>query len=109
MKKNSSVPQKSTHRIRDKGQFAIDFPEKFYMGSFCQEDKFEARAENDGLFIKLIRTGDEKRKAEVHLHHQLLADVLTEWAHSLRHEPSMEKEHKRTLLKALKAVEKALT
>lgn len=102
------MKKQKTHTIQDEAQIAIDFPEKFYMGSFCREDKFEARAENDGLMIKLIRTGGERRQAEVHLHHQLLADVLSEWAASLKKEPPMEKEHRETLLAALNKVEAAL-
>jgi len=104
----ATMKKKTTHAIQDEAQIAIDFPEKFYMGSFCREDKFEARAENDGLMIKLIRTRGEKRQAEVHLHHQLLADVLTEWAASLKHKPPMEKAHRDTLMQALKKVEAAL-
>ncbi len=102
------MTKQSTHPIQDEAQIAIDFPEKFYMGSFCREDKFEARAENDGLMIKLMRGQGEKRHAEVHLHHQLLADVLTEWATSLKNQPPMDKLHRETLLDALKQVEAAL-
>lgn len=102
------MKKKLTHPIQDEAQIAIDFPEKFYMGSFCREDKFEARAENDGLMIKLIRTQGEKRQVEVHLHHQLLADVLSEWAVSLKDEPPMNKVHRETLLEVIKKVEAAL-
>ena len=94
--------------IQDKGEIAIDFPEKFYMGSFSREAKFEARAENDGLLIKLIRQRGEKRVAEMHLHHHLLADILSEWASSLKEEPPMSQDHRETLLAALKQVENAL-
>lgn len=86
----------------------MDFPDKFYMGSFARESKFEARAEDDGLFIKLSRTGDEKRDVEIHLHHYLLADVLSEWADSLGDEPRMDKTHREELLEVLKKVEKAV-
>ena len=98
----------SKHIIQDAGQIAIDFPETFYMGSFGRNDEFEARAENDGLMIKLIRKQGEKRQAEVHLHHLLLADILTEWAESLKDEPPMGKTHKKTLIAALKKVEAAI-
>ena len=96
------------HIIQDEGQIAIDFPETFYMGSFGRDDEFEALAENDGLMIKLIRKHGEKRQAEVHLHHQLLADILTEWAASLKGEPPMSKMHRKTLISALKKVEAAI-
>lgn len=96
------------HPIPDKAEVAIDFPDKFYMGSFSRESKFEAQAENDGLMIRLNRAGDEKRTAEVHFHHYLLADILTEWANSLADDPIQDDHHRETLLDALKAVEKAV-
>jgi len=100
--------KQKTHIIQDKGEVAIDFPEKFYMGSFSRDGKFEARAENDGLFIKLTRGAGEKREVQVHLHHHLLADILSEWAVSLRHQPAMDPGHRENLCTALKQVEKAL-
>jgi hypothetical protein len=98
----------TSHPISDKAEIAIDFPDKFYMGSFARESKFEARSENDGIFIKLTRSGDQKREAEIHLHHYLLADILSEWASSLNGQPPMETLHKQELLDALGKVEKAI-
>ena len=98
----------STHPIEDKGQVAIDFPDKLYMGSFSRDSKFEARAENAGLFIKLIGAGRERRQVEIHLHHHLLADILSQWAESLQAQPPMDEVHRETLLDALKEVEAVL-
>lgn len=97
-----------THYIQDKGQVTIDFPETMYMGSFSRDSKFQARTENDGLFIKLLGAGDEKREVEVHLHHHLLADILSEWAESLSQQPVTDASHRETLLDALSKVTKAL-
>ena len=102
MKKSSANP------IPDKAEVSIDFPDKFYIGSFPRDAKFDARAENDGLFIKLTRTGENRRQVEIHLHHQLLADILSEWAVSLANEPPMQENHRETLLAALARVEGAL-
>ena len=52
---------------------------------------FEARAENDGLFIKLLRKGEDRREVEVHLHQHLLADILEAWSESLTEQPPMDK------------------
>ncbi len=101
------MKQPQRHRVADKGQVSIDFPEKFYVGSFGEGAKFEAEAENDGLMIKLHAHG-EKREAQIHLHHHLLADILEEWANSLKHQPKMSKDHKERLAHALKQIEKAL-
>ena len=43
--------------VQDKAEVSIDFPDKFYMGSFQRSSKFEARSEDDGLLIKLVRPG----------------------------------------------------
>ena len=41
----------STHPITDKGEVAIDFPDKFYSGGFGRDSSFEARAEADGVLL----------------------------------------------------------
>jgi hypothetical protein len=95
--------------ISDKAEVSIDFPDKYYSGSFSRGAKFDARSEDDGLFIKLERhEGTEKRAVGIHLHHYLLADILSEWAASLKAQKTMEKDHKKDLLSALKKAEKAL-
>jgi hypothetical protein len=102
MKKSSTSP------IQDKAEVSIDFPDKFYMGSFPSDAKFEARSEDDGLFIKLIKMGENRRQVEIHLHHYLLADILSEWAVSLANEPPMQEDHRERLLAALAQVENTL-
>jgi hypothetical protein len=64
------------HPIADKTEVAIDFPDKGYMGGFGRDSGYEARAEIDGVLIRLVRNGGEKRIVEIHLHHLLLADIL---------------------------------
>lgn len=100
--------KKTTHPIQDRAEVAIDFPDKVYMGSFSRGSKFEARAENEGLYIKLFRSGEDSREAEMHLHHYLLADILSEWAASLAREPAMDESHRDNLREAVAKVEKAL-
>ncbi len=102
------MKKSSTHPIPDKAEVSIDFPDKFYIGSFPRDAKFEARAEDDGLFIKLTRIGENRRQVEIHLHHQLLADILSEWAVSLANEPPMQEDHRESLLVALAEVADAL-
>jgi len=94
--------------IHDKAEVAIDFPEKFYVGSFARDSKFEAQTEDDGLLIKLMKPGDEKRSVEIHLHHHLLADILSGWAESLARQPIGDGEHRKTLTDALKKLQKAV-
>ncbi len=102
------MKKRSSHPIPDKAEVSIDFPDKFYVGSFPSDAKFEARAEDDGLLIKLTRAGEQSRQVEIHLHHRLLADILTEWAESLAEQPPMESDHRDTLLTALARARDAL-
>ncbi len=100
--------KRTTHPVQDKAEVAIGFPDKVYMGSFSRGSKFEVRPENDGLLIKLVRGGAEKREVEVHLHHYLLADILSEWAATLAEEQPMHEIHRENLLDALTKVETAI-
>jgi len=95
--------------IKDKAEVSIDFPEKFYIGSFTRSSKFEARTEDDGLLIKLRNESEQKRSVEIHLHHHLLADILSEWAESLTDEPLQDNDHRKTLATALKKLQKAVS
>ena len=95
--------------IQDKAEVSIDFPDKFYMGSFARDSKFEARSENDGLLIKIVKPRGAKRVVEVHFHHQLLAGILSEWAESLTDEPLQDEGHRKTLADALKKLQKAVS
>lgn len=100
--------KRTTFPIQDKAEVAVGFPDKVYMGSFSRGSVFEARAENDGLFIKLARSGEDSREVEVHLHHHLLADILEAWGESLERTPVTDPDHRKTLLESLTKVEKAL-
>jgi hypothetical protein len=102
------MTKETTHPILDKAEVSIDFPDKVYIGSFSRGSKFVARAENDGLYMKLFRGGKDSRAAEMHLHHYLLADILTEWAASLATEPPMDENHRGNLLEAITKIDKQL-
>ncbi len=62
--------------IPDKAQVSIDFPHKFYMGSFGRESRFDVTADEDGVHIHLDRVGEERRHVGFHLHYSTLAGVL---------------------------------
>ena len=94
--------------IEDRVEVSIDFPEKFYRGAFEQESGYDAVTEGDGLLMHFERGGDEKRSVSIHLHHNVLAGLLTAWADSLKNSEPMEKGHAADMKAALKAVEKQL-
>jgi hypothetical protein len=96
------------HPIADKAEVAIDFPDKFYMGGFGRDCAFEASADADGMLIRLVRSGDEKRVAEIHLHHFLFANILDELARSLGEREPIDEIHRDPLLKAARSLAVAL-
>jgi len=104
-KGDSSV---SMHPIADKDEVAIDFPEKFYSGGFGRDSSFEAHAEDEGVLIRLVRPGPEKRAASIHLHHFLLASILTDLAQSIADRNPIDIVHREPLLNAARAFVEAL-
>ena len=98
----------SMHPIDDKGEVAIDFPDKFYSGGFGRDSSFEARAEDDGVLIRLVRPGPEKRAASIHLHHFLLASILADLARSIAEREPIDTVHREPLLNAARAFVTAL-
>lgn len=97
------------HEIADKAEVTIDFPDKLYMGSFGRDCTFEARAEDDGVLIRLRRGGSEHRDVAIHLHHLLFADIVTALAASLAMRPPIDEVHRPPLLEAARALAAALT
>ena len=57
------------HPISDKGEVSIDFPDKAYIGSFSRHSQFDAYADTDSVAIRLVRPGEDRREAMVHLHY----------------------------------------
>jgi hypothetical protein len=96
------------HPIADKAEVTIDFPDKFYMGGFGRDCAFEARAEAEGVLIRLVRAGEDKRVAEVHLHHLLFANILDELARSISEHETINDPHRGPLLKAAQNLATAL-
>lgn len=96
------------HPITDKAEVAIDFPDKFYMGGFGRDCSFEARSEDDGVLIRLVRSGSEKRTVEIHLHHFLLAGILDDLARSLAEWEPIDDSHRQPLLDAARRLATAL-
>ena len=88
--------------IIDKAEVAIDFPDKFYHGSFGRSSSFDVKVDSDGYHISLDRHGDEHRHVSLHLQHHLFADIIESIAEQIsgRHEVSSDD---------LALLEKALT
>jgi hypothetical protein len=94
--------------IPDKAELALDFPDKTYMGSFQRNSAFEARASADSLILKLERRSAPKRAVELHLHFDLLAEVLEDFAASLAARSEIAPHHRELLAASTEKLRQAL-
>lgn len=62
--------------ITDKAEVSIDFPDKFFMGSFGSGSRYDVTADKEGIHLHLDRTHGEKRHVGFHIHYYLLAELL---------------------------------
>ena len=62
--------------VSDRAEVSIDFPDKFYHGTFSRESRYDVSADKEGIHIHLTREGEQKRHVGFHLHYLLLADML---------------------------------
>ena len=96
------------HPIADKAEVSVDFPDKAYMGSFSRHSQFDAYADTDSVAIRLVRPGEDRREAIVHLHYGLLAGILVELARSLTARDPLDEMHRTELSEAAKELAAAL-
>ena len=69
--------------ILDKAEVSIDFPDKFYHGSFSRSSQYSVKVDGDGVHIELDRREGEKRHVAFHLHYQLFSGILNAIAEEL--------------------------
>jgi hypothetical protein len=86
---------------------ACDFPDEARLGSFSRASAFTIRTDGEGVLLRLARIGREKRMVELHLHHHLLADILTEVARILPQQPLAD-EQRNALAEAAAALHEAI-
>ena len=98
----------SLHPIADKAEVSVDFPDKAYLGNFGRHSQFDAYADADSVAIRLVRPGEDRREAVVHLHYGLLADILGELARSLASRDPLDDQHRNELSAAVKQLATAL-
>lgn len=71
-----------TKPIVDKAEVALEYPDKFYSGTFERSSRFEASFDSKGVALLLERTGsqDVRKSVHIHMHFGLFADVLEQIA-----------------------------
>ncbi|MBM3517033.1 MAG: hypothetical protein FJX56_03940 [Alphaproteobacteria bacterium] len=92
----------------DGSEVSIDFPDKAYMGAFGHNSGFEAKTDPEGVVIKLIRPGEDRRVVGFHIHSYLFADILEEIAAAIAAAPPIDGAHGEPLEHSVEALLKAL-
>jgi hypothetical protein len=96
------------HPIADKAEVSVDFPDKVYLGNFGRHSQFDAYADAESVAIRLVRPGEDRREAVIHLHYGLLAEVLAEMSRSLAARAPLDEPHRAELAEAARQLVAAL-
>jgi hypothetical protein len=99
-----------TKPIPDKAEVALEYPEKFYVGTFERSARFDAHLDKTGIALVLERPGDSNSRKSVHLHinYALFADILRELAATVSAMPADDVMHRSDLTEAAAALHRAL-
>jgi hypothetical protein len=96
--------------IPDKVEIVLEYPEKFYSGTFEQSSRFDAHADDNGISLTFSRVGDESERKSVrlHIHYALFAEILNELAKTVSAIPPADVRHRETLAEGASAIVAAL-
>jgi hypothetical protein len=107
--KSRSFP-KMTKPIPDKAEIALEYPDKFYVGTFEHTSRFEAHLDPAGIALILERPGSEdvRKSIHMHIHFGLFADILRELASTVARVPKDDILHRDQLAQAAGELHAAL-
>jgi hypothetical protein len=99
-----------TKPIPDKAEVAVEYPDKFYIGTFERTARFDAHLDESGISLSLHRAGaDNVRKSvRMHFHYALFAEILRDLAKTAASLPADDRAHREALGDAAKALYLAL-
>jgi hypothetical protein len=92
--------------IPDKAEVALEYPDKFYIGTFERSARFDAHLDQTGISLALHRTGDAetRRSVHMHFHYALFADILHDLAKTVSSMPPDDAAHREAVREAAKAL-----
>jgi len=85
-----------TKLVPDKAEIALEYPEKFYVGTFERSSRFGAHLDSKGFSLVLDRPGSEevRRSIQLHINYGLFAGILSELASSVDRIPKDDIAHR---------------
>ena len=96
--------------IPDKAEVALEYPDKFYIGTFERTARFDAHLDEAGISLSLHRTGaaDVRKTVRMHFHYALFAEILRDLAKTVSSVPPADAAHRDELRDGAKALYLAL-
>ena len=97
--------------IPDKAEVVLEYPDKFYIGTFERSSRFEAHLDEAGIALTLSRGGTdaERKSVRLHIHYMLFADILRELADTVSALPLDDESHREALAEGAATLNSALT
>jgi len=99
-----------TKPVPDKAEVAIEYPDKFYIGTFERTSRFEAHLDSNGISLKLERPGSDNERKSIYFHvnYELFAEILRDLATTVAAFPADDLAHRESLTEAVGALHAAL-
>lgn len=99
-----------TKPVPDKAEIALEYPDKFYVGTFEHSSRFEAHLDPTGIALVLERPGAEDVRKSVHMHISfgLFAGILGELAVTVGRIPKDDFLHRDQLARSVDQLHQAL-
>ena len=96
--------------IPDKVEIVLEYPDKFYSGTFERSSRFDAHADDNGIALTFSRGGSESERKSVrlHLHYMLFAEILDQLAKTVSAIPPADVRHREALAEGANAIIAAL-
>lgn len=96
--------------IPDKVEIVLEYPDKFYSGTFERASRFDAHADASGIALTFARGGSESERKSVrlHIHYALFAEILDELAKTVSAIPPADVSHREALQAGANAISTAL-
>ena len=100
-----------TKLVSDKAEVALEYPDKYYLGTFERTARFDAHLDATGISLTLERPGaaDDRKSIHFHMHYELFAEILRDLANTVAALPADELQHRESLAQGAKALQLALT
>ena len=98
-----------TKPVPDKAEVALEYPDKFYVGTFERSSRFDAHLDATGISLALQSADPASRKSvHIHINYGLFADVLCELAKTVAVIPADDLLHREALAQGVQALQLAL-